>query len=223
MLSTIHSGYNNLNSSILNFKDATCLRKLWELDKHKCEESTLWAGKERESRWVMSNSLWPPWTLAHQAPLSMEIFQARILEQVAIPFSKGSYQPRDWIQVKGCCVNISLFFLLSQLFFLLLELAAISPRQLTLSISSPLLIQWLEISRGGNSCTMGAYVVCRFSHVQLFATLWMIAQQASLSMGFSRQGYWSGLPCPRPEHLPNPGIEPESLKSVCTGRWVLYH
>ena len=164
-----------------------------------------------------------PWTLAHQAPLSVEILQARILEWVAIPFSKRSYQSRDWIQVKGCCVNISLFFLLSQLFFLLLELAAISSRQLTLSISSPLLIQWIEISHGGNSCTMCACMVCRFSHVRLFATLWMIAQQASLSMGFSRQEYWSGLPCPPPGDLSNQGIEPSSLKSVCTGRWVLYH
>ena len=44
------------------------------------------------------------------------------------------------------------------------------------------------------------------SHVQLFATLWTIGHQAPLSMGFSRQGYWSGLPCPPPGDLPNPGI-----------------
>ena len=43
---------------------------------------------------------------------------------------------------------------------------------------------------------------------QLFATQWTIAQQASLSMGFSRQDYRSGLPCPPPEDLLNPGIEP---------------
>ena len=36
--------------------------------------------------------------------------------------------------------------------------------------------------------------------------------QAPLSMGFSRQEYWSGLPCPPPGHLPNPGIEPRSIK-----------
>ena len=41
--------------------------------------------------------------------------------------------------------------------------------------------------------------VSRFSHVQLSATLWTIASQASLSMGFSRQEYWSGLPFPSPE------------------------
>ena len=44
-------------------------------------------------------------------------------------------------------------------------------------------------------------------------TPWTIACQAPLSMGFSRQKYWSGLPCPPPGHLPDPGIEPESLAS----------
>ena len=48
------------------------------------------------------------------------------------------------------------------------------------------------------------------SHVQLFATPWTIAHQAPLSMGFSRQEYWSGLPFPYPGDLPNPGIEPRS-------------
>ena len=43
---------------------------------------------------------------------------------------------------------------------------------------------------------MRAYVVSRFSHVQLFVTPWTVARQAPLSMGFSRQEYWSGLPCP---------------------------
>ena len=52
-----------------------------------------------------------------------------------------------------------------------------------------------------------------FSHVQLFVTLWTLAHQAPLSMGFTRQKYWSGLPCPPPADLPNPGIEPKSLLS----------
>ena len=56
-------------------------------------------------------------------------------------------------------------------------------------------------------------MVCRFSQVRLFVTLWTIARQASLSMGFSRQKYWSGLPFPSPGDLPNPGIEPTSLMS----------
>ena len=49
-----------------------------------------------------------------------------------------------------------------------------------------------------------------FSLVRLFATPWTVAVQASLSMGFSRQEYWSGLLFPPPGDLSNPGIEPES-------------
>ena len=48
------------------------------------------------------------------------------------------------------------------------------------------------------------------SRVRLFATPWTVAYQASPSMGFSRQEYWSGLPFPSPGDLPNPGIEPWS-------------
>ena len=53
-------------------------------------------------------------------------------------------------------------------------------------------------------------MLSRFSRVQLFATLWAVAHQTPLSMGFSRQEYWSGLPCPSPGYLPNPGIKPVS-------------
>ena len=49
-----------------------------------------------------------------------------------------------------------------------------------------------------------------FSGVQLFSTLLTVAHQAPLSMGLSRQEYWSGLPCPPPGDLPQPGIEPVS-------------
>ena len=51
------------------------------------------------------------------------------------------------------------------------------------------------------------------SHVRLFATPWTVACQAPLSMGFSRQEYWSGLPCPTPGDLPDAGIEPMSPTS----------
>ena len=49
--------------------------------------------------------------------------------------------------------------------------------------------------------------------VQLISTLWTVACQAPLSMGFSRQEYWSGLPCLLPGDLPDPGTEPASLMS----------
>ena len=48
------------------------------------------------------------------------------------------------------------------------------------------------------------------SCVWLCATLWTVARQASLSMEFSRQKYWNGLPFPSPGDLPDPGIEPRS-------------
>ena len=48
------------------------------------------------------------------------------------------------------------------------------------------------------------------SRVQLFATPWTVAYQAPRAMGFSRQGYWSGLPFPSPGDPPDPGIEPGS-------------
>ena len=57
------------------------------------------------------------------------------------------------------------------------------------------------------------WVLSHFSSVQLFTTLWTVAHQAPLSMGFSRQEYWSGLPCPPPGNLPNPGIETASPES----------
>ena len=64
-----------------------------------------------------------------------------------------------------------------------------------------------------------------FSCVQLFATLWTVALQTPRSMGFSRQEYWSGLPCPPPGNLSNPGIKPRTHISCVSyiGRQVLYH
>ena len=56
----------------------------------------------------------------------------------------------------------------------------------------------------------------RFSCVPLFVTLWTVAFQAPLSMGFSRQEYWSGLLCPPPGDLPDPGME---TMSPLTGRF----
>ena len=58
--------------------------------------------------------------------------------------------------------------------------------------------------------------VCMLSHSVVsnsFAALWTIAHQACLSVGFSRQEYWSRLPFPTPEDLPDPGIETVSLAS----------
>ena len=59
-------------------------------------------------------------------------------------------------------------------------------------------------------CVVNVFVMCvgvlsRLGHVRLFVTLWTVARQAPLSMGFSRQEYWSGLPCSPPGDLPTQG------------------
>ena len=66
--------------------------------------------------------------------------------------------------------------------------------------------------------TVGVHALL-LNHVWLCATLWTVARQAPLSMGFSRKEYWSGLPFPSPGDLPSPGTEPVS----CIGRQILHH
>ena len=86
----------------------------------------------------------------------------------------------------------------------------------TLKLSpSPVLMRFMRFIYIGFVLTrcMHACMQSCFSHVWLFATLWTIACQTSLSMGFSRQEYWSGLPWPPPGDLLDPGIEPVSLIS----------
>ena len=60
----------------------------------------------------------------------------------------------------------------------------------------------------GKPSTLDAGVLSHLSHVQLFVTPWTVAHQVTLSMDFSRQEYWSGLPFPPPGDLPDPGMEP---------------
>ena len=63
------------------------------------------------------------------------------------------------------------------------------------------------------------YVLSCSSHIQLFLTLWTVAHQALLSMRFSRQEYWNGLPFPSPGDLPNPEIKPVS--TALAGRFFI--
>ena len=74
--------------------------------------------------------------------------------------------------------------------------------------------------RAGNMCysslsppALSTCMLSCFSHVRLCATPWTVACQAPLSMGFSRQEYWSGVPFPSLGDLPDPGINPASLMS----------
>ena len=79
-----------------------------------------------------------------------------------------------------------------------------------------LLYGWIIFLMCVCTCKVG------FSRVQLFANLWMVAHQAPLSMGFSRQEHWSGLPCSPPGNLPLRGIFPtqgSNLHLLCILNW----
>ena len=75
-------------------------------------------------------------------------------------------------------------------------------------------------------------MLCHFSRLRLFETLWTVALQARPSIRFSRQEYWSGLPSPPPGYLPHAGIEPmspaspalqvDSLPAEPLGKPILY-
>ena len=73
---------------------------------------------------------------------------------------------------------------------------------------------WMENIRVG-----GLFVLSILG--RLLETLWTVAHQAPLSMGFPRQECWSGLPFPSPGDLPNPGIKPNLC--LLLGKQILYH
>ena len=82
-------------------------------------------------------------------------------------------------------------------------------------------IPWKEEPGGLQSTRLQLLLLLLLSHfsrVCLFMISWTLACQAPLSIGFSREEYWSGLLCPLPRDLPNPGAEPESLKFTCIGK-----
>ena len=123
------------------------------------------------------------------------IFQERILEQVAVSFSRGSSWPRDQTWVPESSAMAGGFF------------TSVPPRKPRGEM------EWDKLGdRDWRIYTEKEKTVKvkSLSPVRLFATPWTVAHQAPPSMGFSRQEYWSGLPFPSPEDLPNPEIEPGS-------------
>ena len=157
------------------------------------------------------------------------ILQARRVEWVAISFPKQSSQPRDRTQVSCsaggfftvwatkevlCIQDIYIWHIwhtYKLLYFqhYLSRVIYIMKIQKNCAMMTPSL-QWWRVHANLLSC------------VWLFVTRWTIAHQASLSMGVSRQEYWSGLPRAPPRALPDPVLEPAST-APCTGRQVLYH
>ena len=110
------------------------------------------------------------------------ILQARILQGFAVPFSMGSFWPRDWTLISCIAGRFLSWIILSDSLDGIVADGIKKKRKKAKSLNC----------------------------VQLFVTPWTVAYQAPLSMGFSRQAYWSGLPFPFPGNLPNPGTEPGS-------------
>ena len=158
-----------------------------------------------------------PWTITIHG-----ILQARILECVAIPSPRGFSQPRDQNQVS--CIVGSFFYQLSYqgsprilewVAYPLSRGSSWSRNQTRVScIAGRFFISWairettiqlhrffLVYSYSKVPVWISTYFkvkVKSLSHVRLFATPWTVAHQAPLSMGFSRQEYWSGLPFSSP-------------------------
>ena len=82
----------------------------------------------------------------------------------------------------------------------------------------------LLVAHNDNQMVPGSSVCVQyFSPVRLFVIPWTVAYLAPLSMEFSRQEYWSGLPFPTLGDLPNPGIKSASLGVSCFDRQILWH
>ena len=93
----------------------------------------------------------------------------------------------------------------------------------TFSSLKKYILEWDLMSRifYSVSKTKSVCMLSHFSHVRLCVTPWTVAHQSSLSLEFSRQQYWTGLPCPPPVDLPDPRTEPVSLKSpALAGGWI---
>ena len=121
------------------------------------------------------------------------IFQARILEWVAVSSFRGSSCLRDWTHVS--CISWP---------------------------GRQILYHWATWEALMYTC-LGVCMLSCFSHVWLFTTLWTVAHQAPLFSGFSQQECWSGLRCPPPGDLPEPGIELTSPKSPALASGFFTH
>ena len=159
-----------------------------------------------------------PWTVAYEASPSMGFFQARVLECIAISFSRGSSRPQGSNPgLPHCRPTLYLvgppYWLLLVICFTYAAAAAAKSLQLcgpTLCDpidSSPLgspvpgilqarTLEWVAISF--SNAWKWKVKVKSLSRVRLLATPWTAAYQAPPSMGFSRQEYWSGVPLPSP-------------------------
>ena len=139
-----------------------------------------------------------PWTVAHQASPSMEFSRQEYWSGLPFPSPGNLANPEIKPGSPALWADTLPFE---------------PPGNPLIPVQCLLIFFLVDFSE---ECMCQRYLTCIFSsvqslsHVRLFATPRTIAYQAPLSMGFSRQEYWSGLPCPSPRDLPDPGIEPRS-------------
>ena len=122
------------------------------------------------------------------------ILHARVQEWIAVPFSRGSSQSRDWTQVS--CIAGGFFIIWATRKALLLSKVVWHK-----FLKCPIFLRRLTLRAILRVCAQS------LNHVRLFVTPWAIVHQAPLSMGFSQQEYSNGLPFPPLGHLPAPGIK----------------
>ena len=142
----------------------------------------------------------------------MGIFQASVLEWVAMPSFRGSSQPRDWTQVS--CIA-GRFFTIWATHNTCTAVAAAKSLQSCPTLCDPIdgnpqgsavprilqarTLEWVAISF--SNAWKWKVKVKSLSRVRLLPTPWTAAHQAPPSMGFSRQEYWSGVPLPSPQDM----------------------
>ena len=159
------------------------------------DKSVKWKLLSRVRLFVTPMDYSPPGSSVHG------ILQARILEWIAILFSRESPQPRDATQVSFIAGRFFTNWATRCITYLALMCICVSNYHLVYF-----------------KCIQSRVCVCVCAHAQalltccvrLFAIPWTVAHQAPLSTEFSRQEYWSGLPFPPATDLPDPGIKPGS-------------
>ena len=163
-----------------------------------------------------------PWTVGMPGSSVHGILQAIKLDWVIILFSRKCFPHRDKTQVS--CIPGRFFTIWAP---------GKSSQKAWVSGNAPLRNRdhdnWWAFSNYTSSLPRfsesprSVCVLSHFSHVPLFATLWTIAHQAPLSLGFSKHNYWNGLLFPPSGDLPNPGIKPTSPVALQVDSLPLSH
>ena len=136
---------------------------------------------------ITSDSLWPPWTIDRQVPLSMEFSRQEYWSRLPLPF-QGIFPTQGW---NSCLLSPAL----ADGFF------TTEPSGKPRFSTNP--YHWWKKKKKCESVSHPGR--------SIFCISMTVASQSLLSMGFSRQKYWGGQPFPSPGDFPNPGIKPVSL------------